>query len=258
MSMARVSLFGMMQYDNTLFDEFVVPSAPWNSYFIENNIDIAPPDVNALIAHILRRTANLEIFYPAMMTLKQAIRFWSITNAYKFKRLWESLHYEYNPIWNKDAHYTEREDFTRNLKDTYAEETTGNLDEDIADTAGTNATKQMNATDNFTHENKVSAFNQNGYQDREHDTTQDQKSQTDTLTQSDTYNRDRGQSETGTKDSVNDATGTTSTERTRREWGNIGVTTSQQMIQADRDLALFNWYDAVADSFIAEFCIQVF
>lgn len=47
--------------------------------------------------------------------------------------------------------------------------------------------------------------------------------------------------------------------KTRRtEQGNIGVTTTQQMIKEEREIAAFNIYSYIADSFRYEFCIQVY
>lgn len=43
-----------------------------------------------------------------------------------------------------------------------------------------------------------------------------------------------------------------------RMYGNIGVTTSQQMLQAELDLAFWNLYDHIADMFISEFTIPVY
>lgn len=40
--------------------------------------------------------------------------------------------------------------------------------------------------------------------------------------------------------------------------GNIGVTTSQQMLQSELDIARFNIYENIADLFIDEFCILIY
>lgn len=45
---------------------------------------------------------------------------------------------------------------------------------------------------------------------------------------------------------------------TGRTHGNIGVTTSQQMLQSELDIARFNIYDEAADLFLSEFCIYVY
>ena len=43
-----------------------------------------------------------------------------------------------------------------------------------------------------------------------------------------------------------------------RTHGNIGVTTSQQMLQSERDVADFSIYDVIAKDFAQEFCLYVF
>ena len=44
----------------------------------------------------------------------------------------------------------------------------------------------------------------------------------------------------------------------RKEFGNIGVTTTQAMIEAERNLVKFNIYDFIIDSFKARFCILIY
>lgn len=41
-------------------------------------------------------------------------------------------------------------------------------------------------------------------------------------------------------------------------FGNIGVTTSQQMLQAELDIAEWNIYDHIKDLFMQEFCIMIY
>lgn len=43
-----------------------------------------------------------------------------------------------------------------------------------------------------------------------------------------------------------------------RAYGNIGVTTTQQMIQAQRDLVRFSLLDEIADDFFDEFCLSIY
>lgn len=41
-------------------------------------------------------------------------------------------------------------------------------------------------------------------------------------------------------------------------WGNIGVTTSQEMLRAELDISRFSIYDSIAHMFMAEFTIPVY
>ena len=46
--------------------------------------------------------------------------------------------------------------------------------------------------------------------------------------------------------------------RERHEQGNIGVTTTQQMIREERDISEFNVIQYIIDDFQNEFCLQVY
>lgn len=46
--------------------------------------------------------------------------------------------------------------------------------------------------------------------------------------------------------------------RAGRAHGNIGVTTSQQMLREELDVALWNIYEHITDIFLQEFCIMVY
>lgn len=78
------------------------------------------------------------------------------------------------------------------------------------------------------------------------------------------YNRER--TESGNSVNVGNSTITDNNDTsennegttTRIETGNIGVTTTQQMIEAERELVKFNIYDFIIDSFKARFCILVY
>lgn len=43
-----------------------------------------------------------------------------------------------------------------------------------------------------------------------------------------------------------------------RMWGNIGVTTTQQMIEEERKVVKFDIYDYIAECFKAEFCLMIY
>lgn len=49
-----------------------------------------------------------------------------------------------------------------------------------------------------------------------------------------------------------------SIERTGRAYGNIGVTTTQQMIEAQREVVLFNMIDTIVNDFKKRFCLMVY
>lgn len=78
------------------------------------------------------------------------------------------------------------------------------------------------------------------------------------------YNRDRStvnnRIDNGTEieNTDNTDTGNIDVDRIRNEYGNIGLTTTQSMIEAERNLVKFNIYDLIIDSFKARFCLLIY
>lgn len=73
---------------------------------------------------------------------------------------------------------------------------------------------------------------------------------------SDTY-RPKEKDESSSK-----ADGTRDSDRTNkktgRAWGNIGVTTTQEMMRQELDIADWVLYDHIADAFFEDFCVRVY
>lgn len=65
-------------------------------------------------------------------------------------------------------------------------------------------------------------------------------------------------SDAGTIADAGTDTGTVELRRTGNAKGNIGVTTTQQMIEQERNVVLFNVYDYIVESFKKRFCILVY
>lgn len=132
----------------------------------------------------------------------------------------------------------------------------------------------------------VSAFNESGYADHtqtvtDYNTTDDiDISESEDITRDETITLAHGKVETTMHGAVVDSTGSdrkTGTEtrtslagenRTEESTdtfekevyihGNIGVTTSQQMIEAERNIADFDIVDIIVKEYIKEFCIMVY
>lgn len=58
--------------------------------------------------------------------------------------------------------------------------------------------------------------------------------------------------------SKGEGTDTGTITRTREEHGNIGVTTTQQMIREEREIADFSLYQLIIDEFKERFCVMVY
>lgn len=59
-------------------------------------------------------------------------------------------------------------------------------------------------------------------------------------------------------DLVNSSGASTDVKRKARMWGNIGITTTQQMIEEERRVSQFNISDYIIESFKRRFCLLIY
>ena len=166
---------------------------------------------------------------------------------------------------------------TADLTDTRTANLTDQRTANLTDLETPNTTKTLNGS--RTEEREVSAFDSSSYQPSEKLTVTD-NAHTEALTGTNTTthtgtdtNTETGTdttTETGTDTTTHTGTDTetetgtdtrtqTGTEKwNRRSFGNIGVTTSQQMLEAELTIAEWSLYDHLSDVFIREFCIPVY
>ena len=173
---------------------------------------------DTLTNNILLQGGDFEVLYSDPFFLQNAISIWADREAATFKRWVDALAIEYAPIENYDRH----ENWTDTLDSDGTSRTTGTND---TSTSGTVTTD-------------VSAYDSNGYQPKEKVTT------------SDTIDNDTTENNTSTLDNTGIHAG--------RIHGNIGVTTSQQMLESELDLGYWNIYSRITDMFLKEFCIMIY
>ena len=247
---ATLSLMGMYEYDNTILDFFRYPDK-WG-----------PEDKDVFVNKLLLDTAELEVLYPNPNILKTAIKCWSSAEVQNWNKLYNTTVLEYNPIWNKDGTVTETEKHIKN--NNYTDVTDGK----IADHSSTNGNQNTetagnentDTTNNTNEKNYVFGFNSE---------TAAQSGQTVTDDTGRT-NIDRSENSKTNSSANTDATTTNNTnfkhdekenidrEYTRTEQGNIGITTTQQMINEEREVDKFNLMDYIIDSFKKRFCLLVY
>ena len=214
--MARITLWGFYQYDSTLFDGVVLPDGI---------------DKDNLVANIMRNSGDLYPYHQIPEYLKRNITFWFSRRLFDFERMYEALRVEYSPIEN----YDRKENTTRNYENS-------GTDKESTTLGSTTTSTNIGSNDN---ENKVSAYNESNYSNREKDT----QSYNSTLTNTGS-GTDVKQTEYGLKrKEVEDI----------RVHGNIGVTTSQQMIESEMELrAKYDIYKIISREFEREFLVQVY
>ena len=92
-----LSIVGMYEYDNSIFDGLDVPTYTDKSGIVHvlNKTDV----VNS----ILLNCAELELLYSNIDTMKLAIGVWSAAEQDTWKKMFATQKMEYNPLWNVDA-----------------------------------------------------------------------------------------------------------------------------------------------------------
>ena len=242
-----LSILGMYEYDNSVFNGFQVPDG------IDRDI---------LINNILLNCAELEVVYPDIDTMKLAISTWSLTNLYTWDKLYKTTQLVYNPIWNVDADITEKHD--RGVTESGESlniETRAFIDEETRDLTDK---KTLNTTDtetpNLTDTHSVQGYNSTVWAGA----SKDEKTGTDTITHTGTDTDTHTGTDTiehtgsGSYESSNDRSVADNTDISIRRTGNIGVTTTQQMIREEREVAEFSIIEYITQSFKERFCLLIY
>lgn len=92
-----LSIMGMYEYDNTIFDGLDVPT------YTDKNGVVHVVDKNKVIQSILLNCAELELLYSNIDTMKLAIGVWSASEQDTWKKMFATQKMDYNPLWNVDA-----------------------------------------------------------------------------------------------------------------------------------------------------------
>ena len=230
--MERVTLWGFYQYDKTLFDGIVLPDGIGK----EN-----------LVAEIMKNSGDLYPYHQVLEYLKSNINYWFARRLFDFERMYNALRVDYSPIEN----YDRKENVTRDYENSGSDKASTTLRSSTTSKHAGTDTEAMQGGGST--EKGVAAYNEDGYTNREKDT--------ETQNSTNTKQYDSTVTNTG---SGSDMTKTdygkqrTETENTRIH-GNIGVTTSQQMIESEMSLrAKYDIYKIISREFEREFLVQIY
>lgn len=254
-----MSLIGLYSYDSTLFDNLTLP------------VGVDKDDV---VGNLLMETDGQEVLYPNPGFMKMAIGVWSKKELPVWEKLLATTKFEYNPIHNYDREEVVQDTEIRDLKKT-SDESRKLSDNTVVDTTG-NVNINVDGSDNSTGtdrqsgstvtDERVSAFNNDTLVPRSEvtetpNTTIDRDSNEDynSTTKTDSTGKETNAKTVDETVTRNDGdTGTVTNQHTAHMLGNIGVTTTQQMIEAEREVVKFNIVDYIVESFANRFCLQVF
>ncbi len=178
------------------------------------------------VDEIMSELGQLEALYPNAEVFKRILKAWSNTRLTEWQRVEAALTAEYNPIHNFDRN----EDYT----DTNTEKETGN----------SNSTSSTESNANGTNENTEAetAFNTESFKNRT------KTNGTDTA----------NSTASATNESSNTVNRETKVQHTAHLYGNIGVTTSQQMINEELTMRRNDLESYIIDDFKHRFCLMVY
>ena len=231
-------------------------------------------DKNLLINNILLRGGEFEVLYADPDFLKNMIGVWSSKWQHTMERWIKALSIDYNPLENYDR-MEEWEDKGSKLSSQLSENSQTGSKNNSSITSGIdtqnrseNAVAQdiSNSTGSGNTTNTRSAYDASTYQP--HDKTEtssrgDNTSNGITAANSITSNNSAASNTNIENDNTSGNVKSNSFDKsnglhTGRMHGNIGVTTSQQMLEAELDISKWNIYEEITDLFLNEFCIYLY
>lgn len=246
MAHAKMTLIGFYNYMNSIGDDLFL-----------NLHTPAGIDKTLLINNLLMMGGEYEVLWGDPFFYQNMIGVWSDKWQHTMERWIKALSIDYNPLEN----YDRMEDWVDNSSKQSAGNVTNNETSITNESTNKNETAIANdyseSTGDGTTTNTRSAYNSSDYEP--HDKTESDTSGTnissgmtnaagDTLSASIAANSNDQQ-----MNNSENASGIHS----GRMHGNIGVTTSQQMLQAELDISKWNLYNEIAELFISEMLIYV-
>ena len=279
--MATMSLLGLYNYDESLLDGLIeslpnkygIPSGYTDSYYTDVTID-----PQTVVENLLVECAEFEILYSDFNALKRIIKIWSAKEKLVWQKMYNTICYKYNPIWNKDGKsvWTERQTGSGTKKETEKGTKTtnanGTTNDEYTSTSTTTNKTTGTGTNTRTGQDettgKVSAYNSTDFQNREK--TNSTASENNSTESTEDFTGNGKVTNSGTKtiantgDETNNVSRETSDNSTgettheQSETGNIGVTMTQQMITAEREVAMFNIIDFIINDFKERFCLLIY
>lgn len=231
MSMSAIlTVAGMYDYRDDVFDELVLPVPPANAEAIGLSagqlLAAWTIDRADFIQFLCLKTMGMSLAIPDADFLKKAVGVWSRTHIHEWQLLFNTQFYRFNPLWNKDGKITETGQDARTGSGSSTN--TGEMD-------------GGNTSTTFTH----------GYNDGSQIHEDDNLSWTHA-------GKEKGTVYSDTTNTINSETeDNLSYNHTTTEQGNIGVTKSTELIDDYRKTALFSIEEYIADEFCKHFCLML-
>lgn len=252
----RLSVLGLYHWDDDLFSEMVYP-------------DNFPTESKTIfVGNVLMECAELECIFPDWNFMHEAIGMWSKMNKPTWDRIYKASVLVYNPIENYNRTEIETIDSDKTESHSGSDVTRASgTDTDTTSATNTHETLQGNLAE--AHSGTDTTLNKNTAYDSGTMYDHDQSGLThgETITTTDTRQiRDTTAGTVGTTYGKTDTVtygkeieNSDSITRENHTTGNIGVTTSQQMLEQEINIAAaLNVIEIMVQSFRNRFCILVY
>lgn len=279
---ATLSIRGLYIVDNTIFSDMSVCSEMTNE------------DKETIIENILNEYAQLEVIYPDPKFMKHAIASWSWKEVPTWDRIYAAAMAQYNPIENYNrTEITTEKGTSSHTENTNGSETHSGTDTEThsgtdtethsgTDSSSNNSTTRATGSDSeinsgsdvVTHTEY--AYDSNVAVNTGSDTTQHGHVITrsinettsinggSTVNHGETINNKHGEAVANqyghrvNQIGSNTGSGTNNVTRESHISGNVGVTTSQSMLESELLVSpKLNVYNYIMESFKHRFCIEV-
>ena len=213
--MLKLTLWGMNDYlDGTLLD-FLPSSLPGDTF-----------DPEIMEQLIYAECGDLYPYYQVPLYCKQHIKNFFDRNAEQFKRVWEALYSEYNPIENYDR--------IEAWSDSHSESTRDSESLSMSSSESVSAVTSSSDSQSSSANGNISAFNS--------PTLQPQSASNGNAATSGRTNNDTRGTSNSLRAGLNVKDNISKDDHRGRVHGNIGVTSSQQLIQSSIELGSYDIY----------------
>ncbi len=230
MPQSKITLIGMEKFLNperSVFDNMILPDGI---------------DRDTLIGTIIMRCQEFELLYSDPDFMTAAVNIWSRKNYRTFDKWVKALNIEYEPLYN----YDRTEEYTDEHKGSFDNKANGSSTQ----TNNLTETRDLTGSNDSTTTGSSKAYNDADLIEKEETVLDQDTTEGGTVTNTGTVGNVSNTGENGSDEYTNI--------HKARMFGNIGVTTSQQMLQSELDLARWNLYEHIADLFASEFCIMIY
>ena len=275
MSSAKMTLIGMYNYDQTIFNELVMPEGIDKDLFVQS---------------LLLQSGEFEVLYAQPEFMKYSIKIWSTKWFRTFAEWLRGTQQRWNPIYNYDrfeeSRNNNKKDFSSKTTADYSDQRRVDLDDtrtadlqekrtaNLQDKTTFDNTDTNTQLEDMTTEHSVAAYDSSSYSPSSKDVVNNGQSKTDhtgSVTNANTGTdttehtgtdimKHTGTDNTARKGTLSDQTGSEASEDIHEAhlYGNIGVTTSAAMLKEFYDISSWSLYEHMCDVFTSELLIPVY